>query len=278
MTNLDQIVVVSDNHGRPELLYAIDDFYRSSKRLIIDGDILDGNNSKGAIQAACDIGALLLLGNHEWGLLGTTFETDESVRYDFAASLWPRVHDRVLSSYGVYPDLASPANALRLIDKMPDNHKDLLLGADMFFETEDVLVIHGGVTSEDWRSQREQLEYRNDVRLNDNRYYIEGSYIPEQIQDVEILVDENVALSGLNKLLINGHFHRPFENFESRFSNDGKRLYLATEKDADFALVWEGWSGDLVRISSDGGEIDRYSRPFRGPDQNDVSQASVRLN
>jgi hypothetical protein len=44
MTNLDQIVVVSDNHGRPELLYAIDDFYRSSKRLIIDGDILDGKN------------------------------------------------------------------------------------------------------------------------------------------------------------------------------------------------------------------------------------------
>lgn len=257
----ERVVVRSDEHGRPELSYAVDKFYGGETQQIINGDLLDGPNSKGSIQAAVDLGAIVIIGNHEWDFLAAATEMDELIRFDYAASLWPRVHDRVLESYGVYPAVPSPANARRLYEKLPESHRSLLRSAPLLLETDDYLVIHGGVTAEPWESQRQKLENRHELRTEDNRYFVDGSYIPEQIQDITLVDDESLAISGLNKLLINGHFHIPFSNFDGRWAAGGRRIHLATEKTANFALVWESWSGRLRRIATDGTSID-YNEPY----------------
>lgn len=246
----EPLVVHADNHGRPELIYAIDRFYDGNTRQLIAGDVLDGPDTRGSLQAICDVGALMLLGNHEWCFLASVLEDDRSVRLQFAGAIWPRIHDRVLQSYGVYPSVPTPHNAERLYQKMPESHRSLLGNAQLFYESDQYLVIHGGVTAKPWEVQRRDLTLRNELRRSQNQYLLDGDFMPDQLHEALKLADRNVTVSGLGKLLVNGHFHRPFTNLSSRFSDDKKRLYLATSKNDRFALVWETWSKNLVKVES----------------------------
>lgn len=266
MSDFEQLAIHSDNHGRPELIYAIDKYYGSHVQQLVNGDEFDGADTKAAMQALCEVGAKLQLGNHEWDFLGSVLEIDEDQRHMYAMSIWPRTHHGVLESYGgVYPTIPTPINAMKLWDRIPEKHKQLLLDAEIFTETDDYLIVHGGVTSEPWDLQREYLVYRQKSRQEDNRYVTDEFYVPPQLRESEMLCDENVALSGLGKLLVNGHFHREFTTFDDRWSENGDRLYLATDSSDKFALVWENWTGDLVRIASDGTCIDRAPRPVQTP-------------
>ncbi len=266
MEHGEQLAIRSDNHGRFWVPYAVDKYYGGNVRQLVNGDEFDGGDTCKSMQALCDVDAQLQLGNHEWDFLGSVLEIDEDQRHLYATSIWPRTHLGVLESYGgVYPCTPTPGTALKLWDKMPDSHKQLLLKATIFTETEGYLVVHGGVTDEQWVAQRDYLLQRNQSRQEDNRYVTDEFYVPPQLRENEMLGDDNVVLSGLGKLLVNGHFHRKFTTFEDRWTAGGRRLHLATYSSDDFALVWENWTGDLVRIASDGTCIDRAPRPTQSP-------------
>ncbi len=253
----EKLAVHADNHGRPELIYAVDRYYGGDVKQLVIGDVFDGPDTKGSMQALCDVEASMLLGNHEWIYAASVLETDRARRLQFASAIWPRIHDRVLQSYGVYPSIPSPKNAERLYEKMPESHKGLLDAADLFYETKDFVTIHAGITAQRWPLQRRTLSRRQTLRREQQRYVVDEDYIPHQIYEPRQLADRNTVLSGVGKLVINGHFHRPFEDFESRYTALGARLYLATNKNDSFAVVWESWTRNLVRINNQGQEIDR---------------------
>jgi hypothetical protein len=211
---------------------------------IIAGDIVDGPDTKGAIDVATKyMGAVLVRGNHEGHLLTAMCEQDESNRFMVASFLWPRVHDRVLESYGIYPNQPSPGNALKLRDKMPDEHLRFLNNSELYVEKNDFVVVHANVSSDSWPMQKKYLDTIKAYN-KEGLYVIEGELgLPYQLGEGATQVNEySLTQSGLTKTLLSGHFHVSSRNIEDRTLNNGQHVLLATPKRANYSVVFESWT------------------------------------
>lgn len=247
----EKLVVIGDQHGREDRMQAIWDFYGDSvDGYVLAGDIVDGPDTKGAIDIATKyMGAVLVRGNHEGHLLTAMFECDEDVRQLYASYMWPQIHDRVLESYGIYPDIPTPGNALRLRDKMPDKHQVFLRESKPYIETDEFVVVHAGLSADTWAMQRQYLRAIEALNRS-GMYIIEGENgFPYQLGEGQKRVEEtNLKKLGLQKTLLSGHFHMPSSDPATRTRNNGQHLLLATPKKADFSVVYESWTKQLKAI------------------------------
>lgn len=253
MSSGDKFVIIGDQHGRDDRLRSIWNEYGDSvDGYILAGDIVDGPDTKRAIDVATHfMGAVLVRGNHEGHLLTAMCEQDEANRFMSASFMWPSIHDRVLESYGIYPGRPSPGNALKLRDKMPESHLSFLEDSELFVEHDDFVVVHANVSADSWPLQR---QYLNAIKAyNDfGHYIIEGELgLPYQLGEGISSVNEyNLVQSGLTKTLLSGHFHVFSRDVANRTLNNGQHLLLGTPKQADYSCVYETWNQQLRIIQA----------------------------
>lgn len=246
MIDGERLVVIGDQHARPDRIKGIWNLYKDTvDGYIFAGDLIDGPDTKEAIQMALDMGATLVRGNHEGHLLNAMLEADEENRHLAAGSIWPRVHDRLLQSYGVYQDLPTPGNALRLRDKMPEGHLKFLTDSVYYYEDDKMAIVHADVTAHPWAIQKAYLDGRRVA--NEHGHYVDEVYggLPYQLgEGIPEVVESNLTQSGLTKTLLSGHFHRPEPIPVDRMLNSGQHILLATPRRADFSIVYENWTGE----------------------------------
>lgn len=250
MEDSEKFVIIGDQHGRPDRLWNIYKTYGDEVGYILAGDIVDGPNTKMAIDIAVNyMGALLVRGNHEGHLLTAMCESDEANRHLSATYMWPQVHDRVLESYGVYPCRPSPGNALRLKNKMPEEHLKFLVDSQLYIEKNDFVVVHANVSADSWAMQKQYLDTIKSYN-NGGLYVIDGELgLPYQLGEGLAFCNEyNLTASGLSKTLLSGHFHVSSRNIEDRTLNNGQHLLLATPKRSNYSCVYESWTGQTKII------------------------------
>ncbi len=241
-------VVIGDIHGRVDKLQAVYDLYGDRPDgYLSTGDNIDGPDSKRCIEILMKyMGALIVDSNHERNLRSAMYHPDEEVRNIAATALWPRTHDRLLESYGVYPGIPSPGMAIRLKEKMENlGHMQYLESASGYIEGEDFALIHADVTEEDWQKQRKDIDIFEATWL----YESDERIMPYQLgDDVKNVVESNLAASGLSKTLISGHFHHSTRNIEDRKLNNGQHLLLATWPNNDYVFTYETWTKQIRLI------------------------------
>lgn len=240
-----EYVIFGDLHGRVDKAQAIYSYYGDRPdRYLSCGDEVDGLDTKATLDFTIKtMGALCVDSNHARNQINAMCHSDEEMRYIAATVTWPRTHDRVLESYGVYPTIPTPGTALKLKEKMRQaGHLDYILEAPAFIEGDDFLLLHGDVTEEPWQKQRTELE-----TFQDSNIYISAERImPYQLgEDVAHVIEENLTTSGLVKTLLSGHFHRGTRDLDKRKMNNGQHILLATWPKNNFVVAYETWSKQM---------------------------------
>ncbi len=232
-------VVVGDVHGRVDKLQTVAHHYGDAvDGYILTGDVVDGPDTRKTLDFAIDhMGALCVASNHGEHLIGAMTHPDEEMRTLIATSIWPRVHDRVVSSYGIYPNVATPGAALLLKERMEAaGHLQYLMQAPGYIEGDDFVVLHADVTNQPWEQQKKDL----DDYIRTRMWNYEQSQMPYQLgEEVRNVVPEHLVQSGLTKTLVSGHFHRHTRELAPRTLQDGRHLLLATYLDDDFVVTYE---------------------------------------
>lgn len=238
-------VVVGDVHGRVDKLQAVVRNYGDSvDGYILTGDTIDGPDTRATLDFAINqMGALCVASNHVEYAIGAMTHPDEEMRRLLATSIWPCVHDRVVSSYGIYPNVATPGSALLLRNRMEEmGHLDYLTQAPGYIEADNFVVLHADVTAQPWEQQKSELNSYIKTRM----WNYEQSQMPYQLGGgVRGIVAENLVRSGLQKTLVSGHFHRHTRELGVRTLSQGKHLLLATCLDDDFVVTYESWNHSM---------------------------------
>lgn len=242
-------VVMSDVHANVAKLERVAEIY-PGVRLIDAGDRFDGGNTSRYIQAAGELGVLSAIGNHEWVLAACLQEKDEQIR-DLFISRWrpgPRYlpyEKDTLKSYGI-SEQQSNWQALEKLYKIMarSGHLDLLNISKVYYETDDFIVIHAGLISEDWDGQKKYLD-RVQNRF-DNFDYI---HPPKQIMDEEFTLSTfSGDFHATKKTVITGHVHLKADE-KQRKSPSGRHVRLASQLNKlDPLYVWQSWDGEVVAI------------------------------
>lgn len=138
-------------------------------------------------------------------------------------------------SYGINPRSPSKSLIESITKAMQERgHLDLLARAAMYFETDDFIAIHAGLTSESWSKQKEDL-------IKAQKTF----EAPVQIVDDPIftLSRRQEAFEVTEKVVITGHSHivpGP------RVTALGKRVRLASQLNIGEPLhVWQSWDGQI---------------------------------
>jgi hypothetical protein len=242
-------VVFSDNHGSPEKLKAIDKAYGDTVDVYAcGGDTLDGRDTRASMDLLIKMDVKPIRANHEQAALNVMMIEDEDERLD-AVTMWQRVHHDTLASYGIYPNIPTPKNALRLRDKLEClGHLDYLLKSPIYLETDSFVIVHANVSKQDWVTQKAEMD--DFIQLDPSKVRI--SDIPYQLGIEQKEIEEgNLSLAGLDKLLICGHFHKSTENPDERFINNGRQLLIASNISDRFIPVYESWTGEVRNIFLD---------------------------
>ncbi len=177
-------VVISDPHAHADKLRLLQHIY-GDVRKIINGDLMDGENTRDAYEVVGEFDMLLGTGNHEW-VSGAVMQQPKGFVRDYYLDRWRHNDKRfisyergTLSSYGVDPRLPNEAAADALRNAMDSaGHLALLNSAELYFETDEYIVVHAGLSTTPWMVQRKELDtYRQMVAHRDY------SAAPEQVFD-----------------------------------------------------------------------------------------------
>lgn len=206
-------VVISDLHGQIQKLISVLMHYGNDYGYIFNGDVIDrGPDSKGTLEVIQSMGnaATLLTGNHEWVLRAALGDIDSLRRDMWRDEVWlnpstkRRLESRMLESYGVVTDRPNEELAKELRYKMQQTgHLALLETAGMYYENEDLLVLHAGPDdSRSWQSQRKDLDTFETLARN-------GIFDdePRQLFDFKLSNVAQPPKDIYNKTLITGHTH-----------------------------------------------------------------------
>lgn len=241
-------VVVSDLHGHDELLAKVIERY-PGVRIISNADEIDGKDSRALFDLAGEHDILRTTGNHELVTRGSLQAIDPEVRAVWQ-DMWrhddPRYRQYehgTLRSYGISNELGNAAAAEKLFDKMDRlGHIALLNEARMYYETDDFIVVHAGLTELPWLEQRKQLDGAG-VRIQMRDFTVE----PEQIMDRDFSLSNGTASKATDKIVISGHAHR-LSNPE-RVIDNGRRIRLASRLAIGESLyAWQSWDNEVVTI------------------------------
>jgi len=249
-------VVFSDLHGRISALEAVVATYGDSVRYVSAGDAIDSpehGNTKATIELLQGIGAVCLYGNHEWVLSAALYCSDNEQKETWT-KVWARYQSSVLASYGIpeprklYKDNIQEyyEAAEKLRNTMQEvGHTPFLEHLKPYYETENMLVIHGGVTSAIWKKQSKFLRSIVEGPLNKRQWHHE----PDQIFDRRHWLSTTKKIpQNINKTFITGHTHSQKNEIE-RVTSDGRRIQLAGMTAVTSPLyVYENWTNKVVAI------------------------------
>ena len=142
---------------------------------------------------------------------------------------------RDFQAYGVASLTVTIDAVDELSEKMPQVHKDLIHNLPTYVMTPGALMIHAGLTGQDWDTQQSDLDEFEKARE-------QGEYgeLPPQVSGVGTMKHaEYTAYTGLNKLLINGHWHGEGTlAAHERIVANGKRVLLAPPRFVNYNFVY----------------------------------------
>ena len=241
-------VVTSDLHGQDRLLEKVIDMY-PGVRIISNGDELDGDNPRALLEVGSEYGILRTVGNHEGVTRAVMLERDSEIkqlyqeRWRHRKPNFLQYEYGTLKSYGVDVKLKNDEAAERLKDKMFElGHIALLKEAKLYYETDDYIVVHAGLTNAPWEDQKALLDAAS-VRMALNDY----SSIPVQIMDSDYDLSNGHALGATDKIVISGHSH--FLQEPERSIDNGKRIRLASKLAIGQPLyLWQSWDNQVVEV------------------------------
>jgi hypothetical protein len=260
MRTEQDFVVFSDLHGRVRLLEAVYRRYGDSVAYISCGDAVDApehGNVKETIALLQAMGAVCLYGNHEW-VLGAAMHSDDEESRRAWSYTWSGYQRGVLKSYGL-PE-PSPVGRYTSYDYM-NAAKDLKqaiadAGHTAFFdalmpyyEAQDTIVIHGGITHGPLQDQKRYLDRVGRATTSASRTQQQWNSEPKQIFDPYYELAQSLYVpQGVGKKLITGHAHSS-EHSISRITDNGNRIRLAGSVAMGMPLyVYESWSGGVMPI------------------------------
>lgn len=206
-------VVISDLHASIQKLVEVLKHYGNDYDYIFNGDLIDrGRDSKSTLEIVRSMGdaAIVLTGNHEWVLRAALTDADPQRRAEWRDYMWlgPSakrcMESRMLESYGVVTDKSNEHIAKTLRQRMYDaGHLELIENSLMYFENEELLVIHAGTDNgRTWQNQRADLDTARSLAQN---HIFQDE--PGQIFDFKYSDVTMPPRDIWNKTLITGHTH-----------------------------------------------------------------------
>lgn len=205
--------VVSDLHGQAVKFGKAVEALGPDSHWVINGDRFDrGEQPRELLDIELSLpNRTSLLGNHEWAYLGGLTDADPVSRNVwqnalFSASRRARMEFNVLKSYGVSERYDPEGTALALKEKLEEfGHLALFQEAEVYYEDDDVFVIHAGVDSE---LSIAEIYRRLDVLRalhQAHRYDVDGVE-PDEIFSFRFAHDLSTPRD-LGKTLVTGHVH-----------------------------------------------------------------------
>lgn len=241
MNTPENLVFVADRHGRADLQRAVINQYGSDAQYVFIGDHVDGSSEEQELlRELRDMydpnNPCATMGNHEFDRIQVVkaslqykagiYDTEMAVDCHDVISRWVqhRSMGRVaLPAYGIeqyyYKD---PVDAImKLYERMQeDNLFDFLVSLPLFYEDEQHIAIHAGLTDSSWEQQKATLESARHELLHG----VETGMDPEQLFSFRLAMQRH-AFSATDKIVITGHAPTR-ETANQRVTAQGKRVRL----------------------------------------------------
>lgn len=249
-------VVLTDLHGHADKLREVVTWYGDDTHFVINGDVFDrGPDSCETLNIIQDLDADLVLGNHELAVLGALGEKDSERRWAWL-HLWLAqggttrgYEENTLESYGEKRRSNDIETAHYFKEKLIAlGHLALLENAGMYYEDEELLVVHAGLSTQlTWARQQKKLDAA--VLLAAHGTYEEE---PDQLISYQYATDRNRP-SDIGQTLVTGHHHGRSKDLDHRrFYGSGPkpvRVQLASSLvQGDPLYAYESWTGDITRF------------------------------
>jgi hypothetical protein len=249
-------VIIPDIHARPELLEAVAERYQGDYQFVLAGDVVDGPDYRTCLRLAREMGAIMLLGNHEWSMLAAMDEADAERRYQWSEWRWRQNETDTLQSYSIYTPPSPQAAQLLKAKMQTTGDYDYVRNASLFFEgpNSDYVVTHAGLTPTTWQQQRIQLIDRNMRRITQNDYGEPERGIPQLFDGGTISaaeIEKRLRKGVTQPKVIRGHRH--LTPGDKRIEAGGHLITLASEireKPYEPLYIYEDWTGKVVEIQA----------------------------
>lgn len=233
--------VFPDTHGRYDLVARAMDFYDLDKITpVFLGDFLDrGTQTKELLNLVRSIGAISVVGNHEWVLRNALADRNDRQSIHCCNVNWPKYEHMTLDSYAITRSRDWHKNRDRLHAVMEETGDlEFLNSLPPYFETDSFIAVHAGPLTQPWSFQTLLLEERSNPlrRLSLNE--------PPQIFDFKLAGAYEDAWVPKGKKFIKGHTHLRIGS-DKRMSRTSVRLGSDLTK-GDPLYVWES-AADTIR-------------------------------
>lgn len=242
-------LVVSDLHGNDRKFGQIVNHYGEDMHYVVNGDFVDGAIGTKRLMSMFDnLDTTLIRGNHELVLMAALLDENPETRESWQ-DLWLGTPDfsgyehNTLESYGLERSEEPSETAIILRETMHKlGHLALLKQTQMYYETENLLVVHAGLNPViTWQDQR---KYLDDIDANVSAGIFEEE--PEQLRS--FLLSKTVGTpKDLDKTLVTGHTHTNKSAEERRWPRNTRfpsRVFLASHlRGGAPAFAYESWSG-----------------------------------
>lgn len=250
----ERVVVLSDVHGFAEKVRAVVDHYDNDVHYVFNGDCVDrGPDSKGVLDIIQETGGDLVLGNHEWVLLAALTERDTARQWGWGETWLFRTttsrpyEDQCLTSYGQTRRSNPFETAHYLRARLQElGHLALLQAAPLYYETDDLLVVHAGlITNKPWQKQQAKLD-KLDVLKKAGIFQAE----PEQWESYRHALDLGRP-ADVHQTLVTGHAHLKADSHARSSGQNStgipRRVQLASFLNkGDSLFVYESWTGQIM--------------------------------
>ncbi len=245
----ENLVAISDLHGYDEPLEKAVGFYGDKPdRYLLNGDVIGaGPNTARILDIAKSIDADITLGNWELYLLAGLLHKDPETRQRIQTtarvfSERKGVLDAIVGSYGVETrNVKHSEKVKRLHEAMLEkSHLQMLAKAAMYFEGEDFIVVHAGLTDTDWSAQKLNLaSARKDLVENTGEEEFDE---PPQITSLS-LAHQAESFTSTYKTVVTGHAHTPQGD---RVTAGGTRVRTGSQLELHEPLfVWQSWNNEI---------------------------------
>lgn len=239
---IEKYAVIPDLHGRSDMLDRVTNEYdeQGVQYVTLGDSIGSGPDTAGVLDRLQEKRIKLIWGNWEFYRMAGLLHHDLVVRdlIQNAVKSFNFSHSELQKdarSYGINPHSPSETLIENITKAMQERgHLDLLARAAMYFETDEFITIHAGLTDESWSKQKEDLLKAQKTFEAPRQLFDDPRFTLSRRQE---------AFEATDKVVITGHSHivpGP------RVTALGKRVRLASQLAMGDPLhVWQSWDGRI---------------------------------
>lgn len=236
----EKYVAITDLHARSDLLDRVTSYYddQGVQYVALGDSIGSGPDTAGVLDTLQEKKAKITWGNWELYTMAGLVYYDPKMREQIQDAAEPFDYDelqRFARSYDINPNAPSKSLIESLTKAMQERgHLNLLARAAMYFETNDFIAIHAGLTNESWSKQKEDLVRAKGTFDEPRQIVDDASYTLSRQQE---------AFEATDKVVITGHSHIALG---SRITAGGKRVRLGSRLALNEPLyVWQSWNSEI---------------------------------